>query len=345
MVNPQHQSRLVSLPGELRNEIYRLSLCSSASITNPYFGDSIRPHHIEIPRLGSALLRTCKTIHNEINSLILLESNTFVFTRVSHIHAFFARLSRQQARLIRSITIDLREASIGNTTDSGIKSADIIGNEWLHYLMCNHYAHVPGIWCSKLSTMKTDVPEIKTLVLDLTDWLPPFAGTRQDGWRYLQKLLGKVRGLDSIVLKGNCLKAHGWNPKPVPWGVGPWFSPAFSTDEFALLELLGGTVRDVENGGEKRVFTWRVCHESTILEVKIIRSDLGTTASEIQIGQNIPDAGLATWDQFLELKAGKQANERTKFRAEDIPPSTQAHAFHAHALSAASFFFGARTDF
>lgn len=297
----QTQSPLISLPGELRNEIFNLALIADEPVVNPYFGPSTLPKHRHVPQLGAAVARTCHALHGEMNLAPLFKQNTFTFTRVSHVHAFAQHLTREQMRWIRSVTIDLREAALGYANDGPIEAADVISNEWLHYLSCSHHAHMPGVWCSKLSTLDSDLPDIKELVVDLTKWQSPFAGTRKNGWKYLQRLLCKVRGLESIKLTSKCLDYSCWNPKPVPWDVGPWFSPAFSNDDTSLLELLGAGLRDAE-ANETKVFAWKVQDGITSLEVKILPSGIASLAARASCDKKIPENGTAVWDDFLDLR-------------------------------------------
>lgn len=300
----QTQSRLVCLPGELRNNIFSLALRSDAPIVNPYFEPSIRPRHHHVSPIGLGLTQSCRAIRDELDLTPLFKDNSFVFTRVSHVHAFHNNLTQEQMRLVRSVTIDLREAAHSYANDDGNETADIIGNEWLHYLSCNH-EHFPGAWCSKLSMINSDLPDLAELVVDLTGWQSPFAGSRKSGWKYLQRLLGKLKGMNSISLKGKCLDSSCWNPKPVPWGLAPWFSPAFSTDDTSLLELLGACVRDA-GAGEKKMFAWSIENGVTSLEVNIAPAGAEEQVTVAGFGGKVPEGGAAVWDAFLDFKSKQE---------------------------------------
>ncbi|KAI4755358.1 hypothetical protein E4T52_08293 [Aureobasidium sp. EXF-3400] len=239
-VLPQSQSPLFKLPGELRNWIYELALTPTTSIVNPTWNPTINPQHQQIPSIGIALLRTCRAIYLEANDSISLKQGDFVFTRVAHIQSFFSGLSLAQASHIRHITIDLREAASGDTTLQSEQST-VVANEWIHYFCCTRGAHMMGAWCAELGTLKSDIPHLRSLCIDLTNWQPNHAGSRMGGWRYLQKLFRQTRDLDSFTLKGKCLDSSSWSSQPVPWSLGVWFSPAFDKDETALVDLVGQT--------------------------------------------------------------------------------------------------------
>lgn len=304
----QSQSHLLSVPGELRNAIYALCQQSSCTITNPSFDNIILPRNQNVPTLGTALARTCRSVSAEFDFSQLYANNEFVFTRVAHVHAFFARLSRERTRLIHGITIDLREAASGYPNDGGVERSDIIANEWVHYLSCSHSAHPLGAWCSALSTLRSDMPEVKALTIDLTGWQSPFAGTRKAGWKYLQSLLRNVRGLEALTLKGNCLDSSCWNPTPLPWSLSPWFSPAFGNDESALVDLIGNAVVEDGDQGRRKLFEWTVVDNTTILTVRIAdpkedRRILGARKP------NILTAGIIAWDGFLDFRVRREEDK------------------------------------
>ena len=298
MAASQSRSSLVSLPGELRNQIFELALLSDNSIVNPYFEPSARPRHHHVPDFGVAIARTCQAMYNDFDQTPLLKHNTFVFTRVTHVHAFYAHLTRAQMRMIRSITIDLREAASGYANDGGVENADIISNEWMHYLTCDHLAHPSGVWCSKLSTVGSDIPDLRELVLDLTGWQSPFAGARRSGWKYLQRLLGGLKDMDSISLKGKCLSTSCWNPSPAPWGVGPWFSPAFGNDDTSLLELMGAVLRPAGRD-ERKTFTWSVVDGVTTLQIDLTNRRAQDLLPAVKLGGETPTQGSAAFETIV----------------------------------------------
>lgn len=299
----QSQSPLLCIPGELRNAIYTFCQLSSCTITNPSFDKIILPKHQDVPVLGIALARTCRNVNTEFDYTPLYTSHEFVFTRVAHIHAFFSRLSRERARLIRGITIDLREAASGYPNDRGAERAGIVANEWVHYLSCNHFAHPLGAWCSSLSTLESDIPEVRALTIDLTGWQSPFAGTRKAGWKYLRSLLGRLRGLESLTLKGNCLDSTCWNPTPLPWALSPWFSPAFG-DESALVDLMGGAVQENIGQDWRKLFEWSVVNQTTTLVVRV-GDDRDKRRLSGDGESNVLTSGIITWDGMLDFRTNR----------------------------------------
>ncbi|KAI4722568.1 hypothetical protein E4T48_01160 [Aureobasidium sp. EXF-10727] len=306
---PQTHSPLFRLPGELRNWIYDLALTPSTSIINPSWDTIDKPDHQQIPSLGVALLRTCRAIYLETNDSLALKKGDFVFTKVAHIQAFFARLSLAQASHVRHITINLREAASRDTAPQSEQSRTV-ANEWTHYLCCTQGAHMLGAWCANLSTLKSDIPYLRSLCLDLTNWQPDHAGSRVGGWRYLQILLRNIRDLDSFTLKGKCLDSGFWSSQPVPWSLGLWISPAFDKDESALVDMMGQTVR---MAGEKevRLIDW---HTKDVRVVEA-RNACSPNGGELHLSRN----GRMSWDSFLEFQDDQV--ELTRKRKASLPAS------------------------
>jgi len=313
---PQTHSPLFRLPGELRNEIYDLALTPSTSIVNPSWNTKIESQHRQIPSLGVALLRSCRAIYLEANGSVLLKKGDFVFTRVAHIQAFFSRLSLAQASHVRRITIDFRDTASGDTALQTEQQATM-AKEWMHYFCCTRGAHMLGAWCADLSTLRSDIPYLRSLCFDLTRWLPNHAGSRVGGWKYLQSLLRKIRGLDSFTLKGNCLDSSSWTSQPVPWSLGLWFSPVFDKDESALVELMSQTLRV---SGEKEVILieWHTVDGITSLTVRVVKAhDVGPlTNVEVPLLRG----GGISWDSFLEFK--DRQVELTKGRKTSLSDSS-----------------------
>ncbi|CAD0087997.1 unnamed protein product [Aureobasidium vineae] len=191
-----------------------------------------------------------------------------------------------------------------------------VANEWIHYLCCTQGAHMMGAWCANLSTLKSDIPYLRSLCFDLTNWQPDHAGSRLGGWRYLQSLLRKTRDLDSFTLRGKCLDSGFWSSQPVPWSLGLWISPAFDKDESALVDLVGQTVR---MAGEKevRLIEWHTKDGVTLLTVRVVeaRNACPLTSGELQLSRN----GRMSWDYFLEFQDDQV--ELTKRRKASLPAS------------------------
>jgi hypothetical protein len=298
VVLPQTHSPLFKLPGELRNWIYELALTPTTSIVNPSWDITVKPQHQQIPSLGVALLRTCRAVYLEANDSVSLKRGDFIFTRVAHIQSFFSRASLAQASYIRHITIDLREAASGDTALQSEQSK-IIANEWIHYFCCTQGAHMMGAWCADLSTLKSDIPHLRSLCFDLTIWQPKHAGSRMGGWRYLQTLLRKIRGLDSVTLKGKCLDSSSWNLQPVPWSLGRWFSPVLDKDESALVDLVGQSVR-MAGDMEARFIEWHTLDDVTVMTVNV--EELGNVRPLTNFELPLSQDGRMSWDSFLEFK-------------------------------------------
>lgn len=298
VVLPQTKSPLFRLPGELRNWIYELTLTPTASIVNPTWDTTIEPQHQHIPSTGIALLRACRAIYLEANNSVSLKKGHFVFTRVAHIQHFFSRLSLAQASHVRHITIDLREAAAGDPALQSEQST-IVANEWIHYFCCTRGAHMMGAWCADIGTLKSDIPHLRSLCLDLTNWQPKHAGSRMGGWRYLQTLLRETRDLDSLTLKGKCLDSSFWVSEPVPWSLGLWFSPAFDKDETALVDLVDCSVR-MAGETEAKLIEWHTLEGVSQLTVHVDerRNVRPLTSCETSYSQE----GKMSWDAFVEFK-------------------------------------------
>ncbi|THW26079.1 hypothetical protein D6D19_02764 [Aureobasidium pullulans] len=296
---PQTNSPLFRLPGELRNWIYDLVITPSAPIVNPSWETTTGPKHQQVPSLGVTLLRTCRAVYLEANESTLLRKGDFVFTRIAHIQAFFSRLSLSQRSNVDHITIDLREAASGDPASQSEESTTI-ANEWVHYFCCVQGAHMMGAWCADLSTLKNDIPHLRSICIDLTTWQPNYAGARVSGWRYLQSLLRSIRGLDFFTLKGKRLDSSSWRSPPVPWSLGLWVSPAFDKDESALVDLLGHAIREPKEN-EVKLLEWHVVEGGvTLLTVRVDEAHkiMPLTGSDLHLLYD----GRMLWNEFLDFK-------------------------------------------
>ena len=229
------QSPLLRLPPELRNRITELCLVSSNAIVNPSPLTSanaktpllIRPKHQSIPALGTALLRTCRQLHFEIDFRPLYAGNTICFTRITHLTSFVRSLAYDKRHLIDHLTLDLREASVCCNTTRGY-SSDPVVLEMTHFLSCSLMSagHVPGIWCCGLSTLKSDRLNITSLTIDLhglSDVVPNDMGVR--GYKcgsviVLAQMLKRIKGLKLLEIVGQ--KGDLWDlvnvSKPMIYG-------------------------------------------------------------------------------------------------------------------------------
>lgn len=248
--------------------------------------------------MGVALLRTCRAAYLEANDSVSLKKGNFVFTRVAHVQSFFSGLSLEQASHVRHITIDLREAASGDPALQSEQST-VVANEWIHYFCCTRGAHMMGAWCADLSTLKSDIPYLRSLCLDLTNWQPNHAGSRTVGWRYLQTLLQNARELDCFTLKGKCLDSTFWSSQPVPWSLGLWFSPAFDKDETALIDLIDCSVR-MAGETEAKPIEWHTMEDVSQLTVRVDerRNVRLLKSCETSLSRE----GRMLWDAFVEFK-------------------------------------------
>ncbi|GAB7351864.1 hypothetical protein MBLNU459_g2417t1 [Dothideomycetes sp. NU459] len=238
----------------------------------------------------------------------LYTSNSFVFTRVTHIHAFFTRLRKEHARLIRGITIDLREASTNYPSHGAIDTSDAITHEWLHYLSCNHSNRQSGAWCSRLSTLRSDVPELQALTIDLSGWQSLQPSMRKAGWAYLRRLLCSLEGLKSLTLIGNCLDSSYWDFTPLPWAPAVWFDPAYNEKESALVELMDNTVAVEDSQSQFKTLEWSVRNGTTTLTVRTRDGKKPREICESVDPTHIPSSGVIMWSAFLEIKARRAAD-------------------------------------
>lgn len=307
-VLPQARSPLFRLPGELRNRIYELTLAPTAPIVNPTWDTTVKPQHQQIPSMGVALLRTCRAIYLETHDSVSLKKGDFVFTRVAHIQGFFSRLSLARASHVRHITIDLREAASGDPALQSEQST-IVANEWIHYFCCTRGAHMMGAWCAEIGTLKSDIPHLRSLCLDLTNWQPKHAGSRMGGWRYLQALLRKERDLDSFTLKGKCLDSSFWSSQPVPWSLDVWFSPAFDKDETALIDLVDCSVRTAGET-ESRLIEWQTLEGVSQLTVHV--DERRNVHPPKSCETSLSREGRMSWDAFVEFKDDQTESVRKR---------------------------------
>lgn len=168
----QAQSLLFRLPAEVRSLIYTYALSSCKPIVDPVIGYSTRlQHYKSLPELGTALLRTCKFIHKEMDVRSLYTSNEFVFTRPSICSDFLNSLSLQLCALVTTVTLDLRN----NVRGKVLRPESV--EEWMHYLVCDrgrrhrdgrtlcatHPFAPEAFHLAQISTIKTVVLDVREL--------------------------------------------------------------------------------------------------------------------------------------------------------------------------------------
>ena len=117
--------------------------------------------------------------------------------------------------------------------------------------------------------------------------------------------------MKSIEIKGKCLSGDCWNPAPKPWGLAPWFSPAFCEDNVSLLDLLGATVREAR-AGEGKVFVWHVLDGVTTLGVEIVSSNTDSETLVSNLYAKVPENGAAAWETFVKFKLEVEAEISAK---------------------------------
>ena len=190
----QSQSALLDLPAELRHKIYRFVLTDSEPFVDPFIpssaGLTIRSPFHTIPFIGPGLLRTCRRIYVEATSLAyLFGENVFQFTTVTHCHKFLSLVGRERASQIRILSINLRLVAQGDA---------MIADEWLSYVSEEARG---GLWTQRrLGSMRTDLPNVRCVRLDLSGWCRP--GYGQHRWEYFRSILRELHGLECIAVGG-----------------------------------------------------------------------------------------------------------------------------------------------
>lgn len=173
-----------------------------------------------------------------------------------------------------------------------------------------------GAWCADLGTLKSDIPHLRSLCLDLTNWQSKYAGSRTSDWKYLQTLFRKARDLDRFTLKGRCLDSSSWSSQPVPWSLGLWFSLAFDKDETALVDLLGQTVR-MAGETEATLIEWNTLEGVTQLTVYV--DELRNVRQLASCANPLSQGGRMSWNSCIEFKDDQ--NELTKKRNASLSAS------------------------
>ncbi|KAK5733612.1 hypothetical protein LTR17_009602 [Elasticomyces elasticus] len=167
----QDQSIFFTLPAEIREEIYAYSLIAERPITNPAPTLPVGQNDKDIPPLGTALLRSCRRVYNEIDPRALYESNTYRFTKPMISTEFFNHLSEAQRALIRGISCDLRTIDYDGRGVVAGPGGISVGNDWFHYLGCTPRRHSLEGGCThptQPEMLCIDMPSIKILTFDLT---------------------------------------------------------------------------------------------------------------------------------------------------------------------------------
>jgi hypothetical protein len=249
----QAQSPLFLLPGELRNEIYRLALVSPANaITDPCVppedgGHYIKSYRHDVPAFGAALFRTCHKIFYEAPLALLYTGNRFRFTSSTHAHRFLRSLPRQHVGLIREIELDL----FCNQYDISLK------REWSQYMA---WAPDCGIWAKKLGSLRVDAPGLQVLRIDVG---------RDIIWTFLEGILHGPEDLSRIVVTG-CAEPDYL----AAWRISAWdfswpmnFLGKPETDP-PIMDLL---VKCVAGKNEDKLIRW--CRAGNVVTLEVLTAD------------------------------------------------------------------------
>ncbi|KAF2235350.1 hypothetical protein EV356DRAFT_532071 [Viridothelium virens] len=192
--SPSRLSPLLCLPAELRHKIYRLALTDSEPFIDPCIyspsTSTIKSPFHSIPLLSLNLLRTCRQIHTEATSLAYLHrENIFQFTTVTHCHSFLSQLGSSRAQEIRILSINLRLVAQGDAATA---------HEWLAYTSADACG---GLWTQRrLGTLRTDLPNLRCVRLDLSGWCRP--GYGQHRWEYFRSIARGLGGLECVAVGG-----------------------------------------------------------------------------------------------------------------------------------------------
>lgn len=247
-MDPQEKCPLFSLPGELRNMIYRLALAADDPFTDP----SIRPiskstledsglqviksRHNLVPTTGIQLLRTCKRMAAEVDVRSLFASNTFRFTSQTHAHRFLRLVGPTRAACVRDVEMDVRDFSLSDPMFAAAMSSYLTFTE--------------GVWSKKQGTLVADAPRLQTLKLDFSAWSKG-AMPRAMLWDTLRKLLANIRGVERIVVRGVCKSP--WMASREPWAAMHFcgLDEVYKND---LVELLWNAVGHDET--DEKLICW-----------------------------------------------------------------------------------------
>ncbi|KAK4995346.1 hypothetical protein LTR66_004817 [Elasticomyces elasticus] len=139
-----------------------------------------------------------------------------------------------------------------------------------------------GIWCGRLGDITRDVPGLKTLRLDITEWQKRSWARRDSaaGWKYLQGLLSKIGGLRSVELIGLHRKEATGTPDLQPWMLSTWIGSEGVTgaeQEKELIRLLTKTLEQPDDSGDV-VPIVRSSHENGRLRLEAT-TEQGTESS------------------------------------------------------------------
>lgn len=283
-MNCQEQSRLLRLPGEIRNSIYyhclttRDPIIDTAPTGHAYFDRNV-------PILATALLRTCQLIYNEADRRLLYAHNTFRFSSVFRVRSFLQALRPECASMVQDIEIDARKV---HSDHPGI------AREWINYL-----AWGEGAWAKILGSLRMDARGLKVLRLNFESW-PAMYMLRAELWNLLRALLLNVTGLERMVVIGA-------SKGPPAASVEPWspihFVGGDDVGSDDLVQLMGRTLGQSED--KSKIIRWTRADGKIFLEVVTItylKNHLGPVWRERtetpKATNSWPENGSCTWIEY-----------------------------------------------
>lgn len=229
--NLQPQSALLSLPAEIKHQIFGLCLTSDHVITDPTITDQVPSK--DVPSLGVALLQTCRTLYHEVDRRPLFTRNNFRFTTIDSAATFLNELEEDYRQSVHDVEIDVRNVH-----------SDRLAREWKQYL-----AWAPSADDKSIRSLHADAPKLRTLRLNFESW-PRIPLFRLELWKLLRQLLANVRGLERIIVVG-ASKGQAMARRD------PW-SPAHfvGADDVEFDDLIPRMWRCVGASSDAKVIRW-----------------------------------------------------------------------------------------
>lgn len=103
--NLQSQSALLSLPGEIKNKIYRFCLTGNGGAFIDVVPGDPRPTDGAAPVVGMNVLRTCRKAYHECDRRPLFTDNRYTFTTAGCCQRFFDSLGDAYSPYVRDVEI------------------------------------------------------------------------------------------------------------------------------------------------------------------------------------------------------------------------------------------------
>jgi hypothetical protein len=301
--NQQLQSRLISLPTELKHLIFGYCFVAEKPIVDPVVG-SPRAEAESISELGSSLLQICRRVYYETDRRPLYSRNRFRFMTIETMHSFLDFLAFEFRASIRDVEIDARRVH-----------ADYpgIGREWLHYL-----AYGGGTWSKTLGSLRSKAPGLKCVRLNVELW-PDIPMFRIELWSLLRSMLLQLDGLGRIVVIG-AKDTVGWY-KQEPWS-SVHFVGGANVESNDLVQRMGRTVagRDSE-----KLIRWdreNGRHELEVISRSYHIKEIDKPWVEVCSGAGITDPwpgyGFCTWSAYQTRTTGPPEPPAKKFNSSDV---------------------------